>query len=240
MNLNDQVETMKRDHSYNADFKYKHQNPYHDKLAEFDDFVFRDNEAETIKGKWSQNYFKNEKPIHVEIGCGYGHFMQEYCLNNPDTNFVGIDYRFKRSYALAKKLSELPHPEKNFCLLRAKGERVAHIFGENEVDRIFYFFPDPWPKTRHHKKRLFQLPFLNEVKKVLKPGGEICIKTDHDDYADWMHDVITKQEDFDCVFMSKNLRLDAPEHFLSQYTTKFEKIFINQGIRIKAFVLKLR
>ena len=113
-------------------------------------------------------------------------FMQAYCLEHPQYNFVGIDYRFKRSYALAKKLSELPHEEKNFCLLRAKGERVAHIFGKNEVDRLFYFFPDPWPKTRHHKKRLFQAPFLEEVQKVLKPGGEICIKTDHDGYAEWM------------------------------------------------------
>jgi len=232
---------MKRDHSYNPDFQYKHQsNPYHDKLAEFADFVFRDNEAESLKGKWSKEYYKNDKPIHVEIGCGYGHFMQEYCLNNPEVNFVGIDYRFKRSYALARKLSELPHQEKNFCLLRAKGERVAHIFGEKEVDRLFYFFPDPWPKTRHHKKRLFQAPFLDEVKKVLKPGGEICIKTDHDGYADWMQQVIAKQHDFECTISTKNLREEHPEHFLSKYTTKFEKIFINQGINIKAFVLKLK
>ena len=231
---------MSKDHSYNPDFKYKHQNPYHDRLAEFSEFVFRDNDSESLKGCWSQDYFKNNKPIHVEIGCGYGQFMQAYCLEHPQYNFVGIDYRFKRSYALAKKLSELPHEEKNFCLLRAKGERVAHIFGNNEVDRLFYFFPDPWPKTRHHKKRLFQAPFLKEVQKVLKPGGEICIKTDHDGYASWMQSVIAEQDIFECTLASKDLRNEYPGHFLSKYTTKFEKIFINQGIKIKAFVLKLK
>ena len=137
-------------------------------------------------------------------------------------------------------MSELPHEEKNFCLLRAKGERVSHIFGEGEVDRLYYFFPDPWPKTRHHKKRLFQLPFLEEVEKVLKKGGEICIKTDHDGYAEWMRQVISSQSKFDVILSTKDLRNEHPEHFLSQYTTKFEKIFIEQGIKIKAFVLKLK
>ena len=231
---------MKQDHSYNKEFQYKHHNPYHDKLSEFSSFVFRDNESENLKSKWSTEYFKNQKPIHVEVGCGYGHFMQEYCRDNPNLNFVGIDYRFKRSYSLAKKLSELPHLDKNFCLLRAKGERIAHIFGNNEIDRIFYFFPDPWPKTKHHKKRLFQAPFLSEVKKVLKTNGEMCIKTDHDGYADWMHQVIQNQSDFQCVLSTKDLKTEHPRHFLSKYTTKFENIFINQGIKIKAFVLRLK
>ncbi len=231
---------MSQDHSYRADFKYKHQNPYHDRLSEFSDFVFRDNEAEHLKSKWSSQYFKNDKPIHVEIGCGYGHFMQQYCLDKPEYNFVGIDYRFKRSFSLAKKLTSLPHEEKNFCLLRAKGERVGHIFGEKEVDRVFYFFPDPWPKTRHHKKRLFQAPFLKEVKKILRPGGEVFIKTDHDDYAEWMRGVIRNQAEFDCVLDSKDIRSSHPAHFLSKYTTKFEKIFIDQGIKTKAFIIRLR
>ena len=67
---------MSKDHSYNSDFKYKHQNPYHDRLAEFSDFVFRDNDSEALRGSWSQDYFKNEKPIHVEIGCGYGNLCK--------------------------------------------------------------------------------------------------------------------------------------------------------------------
>ncbi len=226
------------DHSYHQNFEYRHQNPYHDKLGEYSDFVFRDTEGESLRNKWSNEFFKNENPINVEVGCGYGHFMSEYCKHHPYENFVGIDYRFKRSFALAKKLSLLE--SKNFCLMRAKGERIQFLFGESEIDRLFYFFPDPWPKTKHHKKRLFQAPFLDQAYQILKPGGELLIKTDHDDYADWMSEVIkeSNKDRFEVILETKNLHKEQPEHFLSVHKTKFEGIFLRQGIKIKAFVLK--
>ena len=226
------------DHSYKEEFKYKHNNPYHHKLEEYSSFVFRDTDSEKFKGQWNQAFFKQSNPLAVEVGCGYGEFMRSYTRDHPNENFVGIDYRFKRSFALAKHLSE--QNAKNFCLLRAKGERINFIFGQNEVDKMFYFFPDPWPKTRHHKKRLFQAPFLSDAYNILKPGGTLFIKTDHDDYADWMRDLISSdevKEKFDVEISTKDLLNDYPEHFLSQYKTKFEKIFISQDIPIKAFVL---
>lgn len=226
------------DHSFKDDFKYKHDNPYHHKLAEFSDFVMRDEEAETHRGTWNQDIFKREAPLFLEIGTGHGHFMMEYCEKNPDVNFVGLDYRFKRSFSVAKKLST--HPCKDhFRYLRAKGERINFIFGDNELDGVFYFFPDPWPKTRHNKKRLIQRPFLEAAYKALKPGGIFWIKTDHDDYAEWMIAEFAKATDlFDVIFTSKDLRAEFPEHFLSSFETKFEKIFIAKGTKIKAFVLK--
>jgi tRNA (guanine-N7-)-methyltransferase len=147
-----------------------------------------------------------------------------------------MDYRFKRSFQLAAKLEMLLH--RNFKYLRGKGERVHFLFNENEVDQIFYFFPDPWPKTRHHKKRLFQQPFLEICHQVLKPGGKLMIKTDHDGYAKWMNDVIEKQSLFKLNMKSTDLREEFPEHFLASYKTKFEKIFLQQGIKIKAFELE--
>lgn len=223
------------DITYLKDFKYTHKNPYHDRLEEFSEFVMRDMEAEAHQNKWNTDIFKKDARLCVEIGSGYGHFMMNFCEKNPDINFVGLDYRFKRSYSLAKKLSE--HPSNNFRYLRAKGERIHHVFGENEVDTIFYFFPDPWPKARHHKKRLFQLPFIEAANNVLKPGGKIFIKTDHDGYAEWMRDVIASQDKFKCVLDTTDLRVEHPEHFLASFTTKFEKIFIEKGTNIKAFEL---
>lgn len=224
------------DHSLKEDFKYKHDNPYHDKLGAFDDFVMRDNESEIFRGKWNDDVFKKPGELYLEIGTGAGHFMIEYCEKNPTHNFVGLDYRFKRSFQLAKKLAVIEN--KNFRYLRAKGERVEFIFSENELDGIFYFFPDPWPKTRHNKKRLIQAPFLEAAFKVIKPGGIFYIKTDHDDYAEWMKREITAFKKFEIILESKDLRVDYPNHLLSQYITGFEKIFISQGIKIKAFVLK--
>ena len=85
------------DHSYHQNFEYKHQNPYHDKLGEFSDFVFRDTEGEKLKRKLVKRIFKNDQAINVEVGCGYGHFMSEYCKYHPSENFIGIDYRFKEA-----------------------------------------------------------------------------------------------------------------------------------------------
>lgn len=220
---------------YRTDFKYTHDNPYHDKLEVFDSFVLRDEEAETNVGKWKE-MFGNEKPIEVEIGTGYGEFMMEYSQKYPDINFIGLDHRFKRSFSVAKKLDKLEH--KNFKYLRARGERLEFMFAPSEIQSVFYFFPDPWPKTRHHKKRLFQKPFLDACHKVLKPGGTLFVKTDHDGYFEWMLEHLKGDSRFEVLLQSKDLRNEFPEHFLSQFTTKFEKIFLSQGTLIKSIVLK--
>ncbi len=226
------------DHSYNEGFEYTHKNPYHERLANFSDFVLRDEEAETFKGKWNQEVFKREAPLIAEVGSGYGQFMRQYCQDHPGVNYVGMDYRFKRSFELAKKLNNLDLHHMRY--LRAKGERLGFLFGENELDELLYFFPDPWPKTRHQKKRLFQDHFLPIVHKVLKPGGKMFIKTDHDGYADQMQEVIGNSELFDLELYSRDLRKEFKDHFLCQYTTKFEKIFIKQNQPIKAFVLNAK
>ncbi|MFT6069552.1 MAG: tRNA (guanine-N7-)-methyltransferase [Bacteriovoracaceae bacterium] len=223
------------DHSFNKGFEYTHKNPYHERLAGFSDFVLRDEEAEEFQGKWNTELFKREAPLVVEIGSGYGQFMREYCQDFPEHNYVGMDYRFKRSFELAKKLKNLNLDHMKY--LRAKGERLGFLFGENEIDSLLYFFPDPWPKARHKKKRLFQSHFLPIVHKALKPGGKMFIKTDHDDYANHMQEVIDGSELFDVELATKDLRSEFKDHFLCQYTTKFEKIFIKQNQPIKAFVL---
>ncbi|MBT7610248.1 MAG: tRNA (guanosine(46)-N7)-methyltransferase TrmB [Bacteriovoracaceae bacterium] len=231
----------KIDRSYSEEFKYAdHRNPYHTRLEKFSEFVMRDNEAEEFRGRWNKDVFNREGKLIAEVGSGYGHFMMHYCENNPDVNYVGIDYRFKRSFELAEQLED--HPTKNFRYLRAKGERISFLFGESELDELYYFFPDPWPKRRHNKKRLFQEPFLKAVKKALKPGGLIYVKTDHEDYFDWMENILEKQNkhnnDFKIIFKTKDLYNEHPDHFLAEFQTKFEKIFLRKEINIKGFVLQ--
>lgn len=227
--------TLEDNFCYKPEFKYTHDNPYHDKLAVFDSFVLRDEAAETNVGKWNSQ-FPTPNPIEVEIGTGYGEFMMEYCQKNPHINFIGLDHRFKRSFALAQKLNKLEH--KNFKYLRARGERIEFMFEESEVQSVFYFFPDPWPKKRHNKKRLFQKPFLDACHKVLKPGGILYVKTDHDGYFEWMMEELKDEKRFEVLLQTTDLRNEHPEHFLSQFTTKFEKIFLSQGTLIKSVVLK--
>jgi tRNA (guanine-N7-)-methyltransferase len=234
--MKEKQKTNEQDHAFQSDFKYTHDNPYHDRLANFDDFVMRDNEAEAHAGNWNRDVFKREAPIEVEIGTGYGHFMIEHCQKHPEVNFVGLDHRFKRSFNLAKKLGEIEH--KSFRYLRARGERLQFVFGPEEVSKIYYFFPDPWPKNRHHKKRLFQKNFLDTAHKILEKGGEIHVKTDHDGYFEWMQQFLENEDRFEKVMYTTDLRKELPEHFLASFQTKFEKIFLQQGINIKAMVLK--
>ena len=224
------------DYTYSPHFQYTHDNPYHHRLQEYAHFVLRDREGEDFKGRWNHDVFQRTAPLAVEIGSGYGEFMAEYCRDNPEVNFVGMDYRFKRSFGLARRL-DASNPNKNFRYLRAKGERLEHLFAPNEIDRMFYFFPDPWPRPRQHKKRLFCDHFLNLAYEIMGPGGKIYIKTDHDDYALWMKKAIERQSKFKLDFHSQDLRHEYPEHFLSRYITKFETIFIAKGTKIKAFVL---
>ena len=230
--------TNENDRLYQKDFQYHHRNPYHEKLTEFDEFVMRDSETETHLGNWNKEVFKREAPLCVEIGSGYGHFMLDYCENNPDVNFVGMDLRFKRTYNLAKRLAKFSF--KSFRYLRARGERIEFMFEENEADRIFYFFPDPWPKKRHHKKRLFQMPFLQAAYKVLRPGGTLYVKTDHTHYAEWMIEHMDKPEAlelFDIKLKTRDLYKEAPDHYLASFQTKFEKIFLKKEQPINAFEL---
>lgn len=226
----------RKDHSFLPGFNYNHDNPYHDKLEAYNDFVLRDSEAEELLGKWSSEVFSNDNKLNVEVGTGYGHFMLDYCAAHPHENFVGIDYRFKRSFNLARKLSEISN--KNFRYLRAKGERLSYIFKQDEVDNIYYFFPDPWPKNRHKKKRLFQRPFLDSCYNVLKSGGTLYVKTDHDEYFDWMLKQIQDEDRFEVLLETRDLHSEYPEHLLSKFITKFEKIFLKQNIKTKALVLK--
>lgn len=224
------------DMAFKEGFQYSHENPYHDKLSDFDKFVLRDDEGEAHSGNWAKEVFDNNGEIQVEIGTGYGHFMIEHTQKNPEINFVGLDHRFKRSFHLAKKLNALKY--KNFKYLRARGERLSFLFGESEISKLYYFFPDPWPKKRHNKKRLFQKKFLDELHKVVKPSGEILVKTDHDEYFQWMRDELEGDARFETIMLTWDLHKEQPEHFLSSFITKFEKIFLKKEIKIKAMVLR--
>lgn len=217
-------------------FTYSGRNPYKQKLEQHSEFVFQNENSENYQGKWNDVVFTHDRPLHLEIGAGYGEFMLQYCQENPDVNYVGMDFRFKRTYQLSQKLDQVE--SKNFRYLRAKAERLPFIFGENELTEIYFFFPDPWPKKRHHKKRLFQESFLENCYKTLGPQKKVYIKTDHDHYFGSMLDCLKNQSYFNIKFQTFDLWNDSNHPFLCSFTTKFEKIFVRQGVPIKALVLE--
>lgn len=227
-------------HCYNR----KKSNPYNDKLNDFQEFVLQDHAAEQFKNNWLATVFKNQERLNVEIGVGYGDFMADYCQKNPQDNFVGLDIRFRRSLSVAKNLAQIPHRQFRFC--RATGERLAEIFGPQEIDQMFYFFPDPWPKKKHHKKRLFKATYLSQIAPLFKSNGHIFVKTDHLELYHWMMDQLTVQTQWNLKFNTTDLYQECENNNcemmqliepLINFQTKFEKIFLEQKSPIKAFVL---
>jgi tRNA (guanine-N7-)-methyltransferase len=129
---------------------------------------------------WRQ-MFGNDNPVELEVGMGKGTFLTDQALARPQTNFFGLEYaRWFWRYASDRL-------RRNGCLnARAVRAEAAFFFREflaaGSVSVIHVYFPDPWPKKRHQKRRLIQPAFLLEVHRVLAPGGQLRIVTDHADY----------------------------------------------------------
>lgn len=140
-------------------------------------------EPETKKGLWKQEVFGNDRPLHLEIGCGKGRFLSEMAETNPGVNYLGIE---KFSSVLLRALEKRAAMDAdNLYYLRYDAEGLTEIFGDREVDRIYLNFSDPWPKARHWKRRLTSTEFLKRYDMVLAPGGTIEFKTDNEGLFDF-------------------------------------------------------
>lgn len=128
------------------------------------------------KGDW-QAKFTNHAPIHLEIGTGKGQFIMGMAQQFPNVNFIGIEVVQSILVSAVQKVVE-EQPD-NVCFISDDADNVTHIFGENEVDKIYLNFSDPWPKNKHAKRRLTYKTFLEQYQSILKPGGEIFLKTDN-------------------------------------------------------------
>lgn len=129
---------------------------------------------EDYRGKWNK-IFGNNNPIFIEIGCGKGQFITGLARFNKSINYVAIEKVEEILYKTALKLDN----DNNLKLLLTDGRLLTEIFEENELDGIYLNFSDPWPKKRHHKRRLTSMEFLQQYEKVLKKNCKIYLKTDN-------------------------------------------------------------
>ncbi|SDK88693.1 tRNA (guanine-N(7)-)-methyltransferase [Salinimicrobium catena] len=134
-----------------------------------------------LKGNWSKDFFKNDKPIVLELGCGKGEYSVGLAQEYPEKNFLGIDIKGARFWRGAK--TALEEGLENVGFLRSQIELVDLLFAENEVDEIWITFPDPQIKYKRTKHRMTNSEFLQKYKKILKPEGVVNLKTD----SEFMH-----------------------------------------------------
>jgi tRNA (guanine-N7-)-methyltransferase len=133
------------------------------------------------KGNWNKDFFKNDNPIILELGCGKGEYSVGLAERFPNKNFVGIDLKGARFWRGAKTAVE--NGLHNVGFLRTQIELIEYCFAENEVDEIWITFPDPQIKYKRTKHRMTNSEFLQRYKKILKPDGIINLKTD----SEFMH-----------------------------------------------------
>ncbi len=145
-----------------------------DKLAAFPQYVI--NTPENDKGNW-QEIFGNDHPIYIEVGTGKGRFITEMAKAHPMVNFIGIELQESVIVSALDLIIEADIP--NVKLMNVNAEKLPEYFAENDVDRIYLNFSDPWPKKRHAKRRLTYKTFLEMYETILIPEGELHFKTDN-------------------------------------------------------------
>ncbi len=131
--------------------------------------------------------FENEKPLEIDLGCGDGSFLNAMAAHYPERNFLGVERLLGRVKKVAKKAHRAGLTNCKVLRLESK-YTIEWLFPEASIDRLHLLCPDPWPKAKHHKRRLVQQDFLEVLFRVLKPGGEFCFKTDHPEYFEWVEE----------------------------------------------------
>ena len=194
---------------------------------------------EDYKGKW-KTLFKNDNPIHLELGCGKGGFISKLASQNLNINYIAIDM-VDAMLGLAKRNIENTYAEKNLpvdnvYLTRYDIERILLIMDDNDkIDRIYINFCNPWPRGKHRKKRLTHVRQLERYKQFLKDGGEIFFKTDDDGL---FNDSLLYFEQAGFEIVNKTFDLANTLNFWENIETEHEKMFKEQGIKIKALIAK--
>ena len=203
---------------------------------------FYEDIPENYIGKWKEKFKNPNQSLHVELGCGKGSFISELAFRNQEINYIAIDL-VDAMLGLAKRKVEEKYNENNIkvdnlMLVRYDIERINNIINvKDEVKRIYINFCNPWPKAKHKKKRLTHLRQLEHYKQFLKPGNEIYFKTDDDGL---FNDSLKYFEEAGFEILSKTYDLHNEDILDGKnIVTEHEKMFSDEGIKIKSLIAKL-
>ncbi len=175
-----------------------------------------------FKGDWKE-LFGNDNPIYIEIGMGKGKFIIENAKMYPDINFIGIE---KYDSVIAKGLQKIPDGLNNLFMIRADALDIDEIFFR-EIDRVYLNFSDPWPKNRHHLRRLSSKIFLDKYENIFKNVEEIFMRTDNRDL--YIYSLVSFSEN---GYKLKKISFDLHHDDMPLITTEYEDKFSKEGLPI--------
>jgi len=184
------------------------------------------NNAFSLKGKWNKEFFKNDAPIVLELGCGKGEYTVFLGKQSPEKNHIGIDIKGARFWRGAK--TALENKMKNVAFLRTQIELITTCFATGEVDEIWITFPDPQIKHKRTKHRLTHPERLADYKKVLKKEGMIHLKTDSEFLFGYTLGVASQMGEVLYAHHDIYNNTEAPKA-ATAIQTFYEQMFLEQG-----------
>ncbi|MDK2561941.1 tRNA (guanosine(46)-N7)-methyltransferase TrmB [Romboutsia sedimentorum] len=194
-----------------------------EKLLSYKNYVLRD-DINKLKGNWNLK-FENNNPIHVEFGTGRGKFITTLAKENPNINYIAFEIKEE---VIIKGVEKTVEANLNNILFAwADVINILDYFEENELNRIYVNFCDPWPKTRWSKRRLTHTNFLNMYRTLLSQDGELHFKTDNEKLFEFSLNEISSNN-----WMLKNICLDLANSEFENVTTEYEDKFMSYGMKI--------
>ena len=195
-------------------------------------FVFI--EPKEKKGKW-KNEFANTNKIHLEIGTGKGQFIFSLAKKYPNINFIGLETQPTVLSFLLDKIESEQLP--NLRLILADASNLVEYFSEKEVDKVYLNFSDPWPKTRHIKRRLTFGTFLKQYDNILSDNGTIAQKTDNKGLFEYS---LLSMSQYGFKIEKLSFDLTNSEYEKDNLHTEYEDKFIKKGNNIYFVEVSIR
>lgn len=180
---------------------------------------------EQLRGKW-QEVFEKHQPLHIEIGSGKGRFITEMAKAHPEINYIGIEVYQSVIVAALDQAIEADLP--NLKLLNVNANDLEEFFAKGEVGRVYLNFSDPWPKSRHEKRRLTYKRFLKIYENILKDHGEIHFKTDNQSLFEYS---LMSFSEYGLLLTFISLDLHH-SNYEGNIMTEYEQKFSERGNRI--------
>jgi len=178
-------------------------------------------------------FSNNNKQVVLEIGFGNGEAMLDNAIQNPGINYVGIEVHRPGVGHLLNKIKQNALTNIRVCNQDAV-EVIDRQIPDASLSKILVFFPDPWHKKRHHKRRLLNVSFFNKAERILKPGGILHIATDWEDYAMNIVELGNNQSQLNNLSVNGSFVQRPAERI----ETKFEKRGLNLGHRVYDIMYK--
>jgi tRNA (guanine-N7-)-methyltransferase len=189
-----------------------------------------------LKGKWKRDYFGNDHPIILELGCGKGEYTTQLAERDPDLNFIGMDIKGARIWTGARYAMD--HKLDNVAFVRSRIEFINAFFDRDEIREIWLTFPDPQLKRKRIKKRLTGSIFLEMYKQFLVNGGIIHLKTDNRELFEYTRKLL-RDNHYGFLQETEDLYNSDITGPAKDIRTYYEQQFLQKGMKIFYLAFRL-